>query len=34
MTVVPVAFSIDGKNMIIHTKELSGYEKRPLIGIN
>ena len=34
MTVVPVAFSTEGKNMIIHKTELLGYEKRPLNGIN
>ena len=34
MTVGPVPFSTEGKNMLIHTKELLEYEKRPLIGIN
>ena len=34
MTVIPVPFSTEGKNMLIHTKELLEYEKRPLIGIN
>ncbi len=34
MTVIPVPFSTEGKNMLIHTKELLEYEKRPLVGIN
>ena len=34
MTVIPVPFSTEGKNMLIHVKELLEYEKRPLIGIN
>jgi hypothetical protein len=33
MTVVPVPFSTNGKDMIMHTKELLEYE-RPLIAIN
>jgi hypothetical protein len=33
MTVVPVPFSTEGKNMIMHTKELLEHE-RPLIAIN
>jgi len=33
MTVVPIPFSTEGKNMIMHTKELLEYEK-PLIAIN
>ena len=34
MTIVPVNFSTEAKNMLIHTKELLEYEARPLIGIN
>ena len=34
MTVVPVPFNTEAKNMLIHTKELLEYDKRPLIGIN
>jgi hypothetical protein len=34
MTVIPVPFSTEAKNMLIHTKELMEYEKRPLLGIN
>ena len=34
MTVVPVPFNPEAKNMLIHTKELLEYEARPLIGIN
>ena len=34
MTVVPVPFNTEAKNMLIHTKELLEYEARPLIGIN
>jgi len=33
MTVVPVAFSVAGKDMIMHTKELLEHE-RPLVAIN
>ena len=33
MTVIPVPFSTEAKNMLIHTKELLEYESRPLIGI-
>ena len=33
MTVVPVPFNQEGKNMIMHTKELLEFE-RPLIAIN
>jgi hypothetical protein len=33
MTVVPVPFSTEGKNMIMHTKELLEFET-PLIAIN
>jgi hypothetical protein len=33
MTVIPVPFATEGKNMIIHTKELLEYEK-PLIAVN
>ncbi|HEY7226525.1 MAG TPA: hypothetical protein VH481_00165 [Nitrososphaeraceae archaeon] len=33
MTVVPIPFSVAGKDMIMHTKELLEYE-RPLIAIN
>ena len=33
MTVVPVPFAINGKDMIMHTKELLEYE-RPLIAID
>ena len=33
MTVIPVPFSTEGKNMIVHTKELLEYE-RPFIAIN
>ncbi len=33
MTVVPVPFSVNGKHMIMHTKELLEHE-RPLIAIN
>ena len=32
MTVVPVPFSVNGKDMIMHTKELLEYE-RPLIAL-
>ena len=34
MTVVPVPFNPEAKNMLIHTKELLEYKARPLIGIN
>ena len=34
MTVIPVSFNTEAKNMLIHTKELLEYEARPLIGIN
>ena len=34
MTVIPVSFNPEAKNMLIHTKELLEYEARPLIGIN
>ena len=34
MTVIPVPFNPEAKNMLIHTKELLEYEKRALIGIN
>ena len=34
MTVIPVPFNTEAKNMLIHTKELLEYEARPLIGIN
>jgi hypothetical protein len=34
MTVIPVNFSTEAKNMLIHCKELLEYESRPLIGIN
>ena len=34
MTVIPVSFNAEAKNMLIHTKELFEYEARPLIGIN
>ena len=34
MTVIPVPFNTEAKNMLIHTKELLEYEQRPLIGIN
>ena len=34
MTVIPVSFNAEAKNMLIHTKELLEYEARPLIGIN
>ncbi|MGH9974096.1 MAG: hypothetical protein ACRD93_09390, partial [Nitrososphaeraceae archaeon] len=33
MTVVPVPFAVNGKDMIMHTKELLEYE-RPLIAIH
>jgi len=33
MTVVPIPFNAEGKNMIMHTKELLEHE-RPLIAIN
>ncbi len=33
MTVIPVPFNTEAKNMLIHTKELLEYEARPLIGI-
>jgi hypothetical protein len=32
MTVIPVSFNPEAKNMLIHTKELLEYEARPLIG--
>lgn len=34
MTVIPVSFNTEAKNMLIHTKELLEYEARPLVGIN
>jgi hypothetical protein len=34
MTVIPVSFNPEAKNMLIHIKELLEYEARPLIGIN
>ena len=34
MTVIPVNFSTEAKNMLIHTKELLEYEPRSLIGIH
>ena len=34
MTVIPISFNSEAKNMLIHTKELLEYEARPLIGIN
>ena len=34
MTVIPVPFNLEAKNMLIHTKELLEYEARSLIGIN
>jgi hypothetical protein len=34
MTVMPVPFNPEAKNMLIHAKELLEYEARPLIGIN
>lgn len=34
MTVIPVPFNPEAKNMLIHTKELLEYEARSLIGIN
>jgi hypothetical protein len=34
MTVIPVSFNTEAKNMLIHTKELLEYETRPLIRIN
>ena len=34
MTIIPVSFNAEAKNMLIHTKELLEYEARPLIGIN
>ena len=34
MTVIPVPFSTEAKNLLIHSKVLLVYEKRPLIGIN
>ena len=34
MTVIPYPFSTEAKNMLIRSKELLEYEKRPLIGIN
>jgi hypothetical protein len=33
MTVIPISFSTEAKNMLLHTKELVEYE-RPLIGVN
>ena len=33
MKVVPIAFSTDGKNMLIHTKELLEFEE-PILAIN
>ena len=34
MTVIPVPFNPEAKNMLLHCKELLEYESRPLIGIN
>ena len=34
MTVCPINFSTEGKNMLWHVKELLEYSPRPLIGIN
>ena len=34
MTVIPYPFSTEAKNMLIRSKQLLEYEKRPLIGIN
>ena len=34
MTICPISFSVDAKNMLLHTKELLEHEARPLIGIN
>ena len=34
MTVIPVPFNPEAKNMLIHTKESLEYEKRVLVGIH
>jgi hypothetical protein len=34
MTVIPISFNSEAKNMLVHTKELLEYEARPLVGIN